>query len=60
MSEAVDNAEVMLSCISLPYKESASECKCIRILVHPRPRFTRAVHCVSCLLSYLLAWSDLI
>ena len=25
MSDAVDNAEVMLSCISLAYKESASE-----------------------------------
>jgi hypothetical protein len=25
MSDAVDNAEVMLSCISLQYKESASE-----------------------------------
>lgn len=25
MSDAVDNAEVMLSCISLKYKESASE-----------------------------------
>ena len=26
MSDAVDNAEVMLSCINLLYKESASEC----------------------------------
>ena len=25
MSDAVDNAEVMLSCISLAYKESASK-----------------------------------
>ena len=25
MSDAVDNAEVMLSCISLSYKESANE-----------------------------------
>ena len=25
MSDAIDNAEVMLSCISLAYKESASE-----------------------------------
>jgi hypothetical protein len=24
MSDAIDNAEVMLSCLSLPYKESAS------------------------------------
>jgi hypothetical protein len=29
MSDAVENAEVMLSCISLAYKESASECSTI-------------------------------
>ena len=28
MSDAVDNAEVMLSCISLAYKESASKLLC--------------------------------
>jgi hypothetical protein len=30
MSDAVDNAEVMLSCISLAYKESASKLLCYR------------------------------
>ena len=40
MSAAVDNAEVMLSCISLAYKESASK----------NLRTRRCIQCANCLL----------
>ena len=43
LSDAVENAEVMLSCISLAYKESASEStKAIRC------RIARLTQCSSC------------
>ena len=40
ISEAVENAQVMLSCISLAYKESASECL---------PHSCRRMSCYACL-----------
>jgi hypothetical protein len=36
MSDAVDNAEVMLSCISLAYKESASKLRARAAVVRAR------------------------
>ena len=33
MSDAIDNAECMLSCISLRYKESASKSSCAAVIV---------------------------
>ena len=35
MSEAVDNAELMLICVSLAYKESASEWRKVACLLAP-------------------------
>eukprot|EP01048_Picozoa_sp_COSAG05_P032264 COSAG05_NODE_12257_length_475_cov_0.789894_1_plen_129_part_10 len=43
MSEAIENAEVMLSCISVAYKESASE-----YARAPRPLYACQLHCLLC------------